>query len=248
MKIAAIIPARYDSSRFPGKPLADLAGRSLIRRVYEQVVSTKLMDRVVVATDDQRIYDHVNDFGGEVMMTSADHLSGTDRVAEVAEKMDDCELVINVQGDEPFVSKKQLAALIDCFKQNETTIATLARPIDDEKDLFSPNVVKVVCGENSQALYFSRQAIPFLRDQPLGRWLEAGVHLQHLGLYAFRRATLLQLTALPPAQLERQESLEQLRWLSAGYRIQVAIGHERSIGIDTPADLEKAANIFKGKV
>ncbi|PHI18151.1 3-deoxy-manno-octulosonate cytidylyltransferase [Lewinellaceae bacterium SD302] len=244
MKIAAIIPARYASSRFPGKPLADLGGQSLVQRVYRGVESTGLVDRVIVATDDQRIFDHVTSFGGEVSMTATDHPSGTDRVAEVAAQVDDCELIVNVQGDEPFVNRKQLAALIGCFDQPATQIATLARPIDEEADLFSPNVVKVVRGQANQALYFSRQAIPFLRDLPLGRWLEAKAHLQHLGLYAFRRPTLLEITNLPAAELEERESLEQLRWLAAGYRISVALTTERSIGIDTPGDLLAALDHF----
>lgn len=244
MKIAAIIPARFASSRFPGKPLADLAGKSLIERVYRGVEATGLMHRIVVATDDERIYDHVLAFGGAASMTKSDHPSGTDRVAEVARLLEDCQLIINVQGDEPFVNKSQLSALIGCFDDAHTQIATLARTIDDEADLFSPNVVKIVTNDRSEALYFSRHAVPFLRDQPLGRWLDARAHLQHLGLYAFRRQTLLELTKLSPSVLEQQECLEQLRWLAAGYSIQVAHTDQRSIGIDTPEDLEQAKALF----
>jgi 3-deoxy-manno-octulosonate cytidylyltransferase (CMP-KDO synthetase) len=244
LKIAIVIPARYQSSRLPGKPLLDLGGKSLIQRVYEKIATTEIADRLIVATDDERIQAHVQSFEGVVQMTDSSHESGTDRVAQVARGLPDCDLVINVQGDEPFVSTEDLKLLISCFEDPATEIATLQRPIDEESDLFSPNVVKVTCGTQGQALYFSRQAIPFLRDLPLGRWLEAKAHFQHIGLYAFRRNTLLSLTELPPANLEQHERLEQLRWLSAGYRIKVATTHKRSIGIDTPADLERARRLF----
>lgn len=245
MKIAAVIPARYDSSRFPGKPLADLAGKSLIQRVYEAVLTSEVANIVIVATDDQRIFDHVKAFGGEVAMTRNDHPSGTDRVAEVASTLADYDIIINVQGDEPFVTATQLKSLVEGFEDPATDICTLARKIDDESDLFSPNVVKVVQDDVHKAIYFSRQAIPFLRDIPLGRWLDAGKHLQHLGLYAFRRPVLPYLAKLKPGQLEQLESLEQLRWLEAGYNIHLGITTEKSIGVDTPADLEAAAALFK---
>ena len=238
--ILAVIPARYGSTRFPGKPLVDMAGQSLIQRVYRAVDGINGVDRTVVATDDERIYDHVVKFGGEAIMTAEDHPSGTDRVAEAAAQFPDARLVLNVQGDEPFIRSDQIEAVLACFSDPETAIATLAAPVRDEHALLSPNVVKVVCDERGRALYFSRHAIPFLRDVPIGRWIEEEKHLQHVGLYAFRAERLPELTLLRPGALEERERLEQLRWLAAGYRIQVAVTDRPSLGIDTPADLEEA--------
>ena len=242
--ILAVIPARYGSTRFPGKPLVDLGGRSLIHRVYAAVDTIGSVDRTVVATDDKRIYDHVRAFGGEAVMTAEDHPSGTDRVAEAAAQFPDAELVLNVQGDEPFIRADQIQAVLDCFADPQTAIATLAAPVRDEHALLSPNVVKVVCDERGRALYFSRHAIPFLRDIPIGRWIEEEKHLQHVGLYAFRANRLPELTLLRPGALEERERLEQLRWLAAGYQIQVAVTDRPSLGIDTPADLEEALRRF----
>ena len=242
--ILAVIPARYGSTRFPGKPLVDLGGHTLIQRVYTAVTAIENVDRTVVATDDQRIYDHVRDFGGEVVMTAEDHPSGTDRVAEAAAQFPEAELVLNVQGDEPFIRADQIQAVLDCFSDPQTAIATLAAPVRDEHALLSPNVVKVVCDERGRALYFSRHAIPFLRDIPIGRWIEEEKHLQHVGLYAFRAQRLPELTLLRPGALEEQERLEQLRWLAAGYQIKVAVTDRPSLGIDTPADLEEALRRF----
>ncbi len=238
--ILAVIPARYSSTRFPGKPLVDLGGETLVQRVFGAVRDVELVDRVVVATDDRRIFDHVNAFGGEAVMTAPDHPSGTDRVAEAAANYPDATIVINVQGDEPFIRADQIAAVLACFKNEGTGLATLAAPVRDEHALLSPNVVKVVRDESGNALYFSRHAIPYLRDIPIGRWIAEGKHLQHIGMYAFRADILPKLTRLSPAKLELEESLEQLRWLSAGYRIQVALTDQPSLGIDTPADLEEA--------
>ncbi len=240
----AVIPARYASSRFPGKPLADLGGRTLIERVYTAVTDTALFAAVVVATDDERIYREVERFGGTPIMTSPDHPSGTDRVAEASRAYPEAELVVNVQGDEPFVREGQLRDLLSAFADEGVAIATLATPITDEHQLLSPNVVKVVRDARGGALYFSRHAIPYLRDVPVGRWLEEGNHLQHLGVYAYRGEVLQQITKLPPAPIERAESLEQLRWLDAGYRIHVALTDDVSIGIDTPADLEAARKLI----
>lgn len=245
LRVAAVIPARYQSSRFPGKPLADLGGKSLIQRTYEAVLTSEVASSVFVATDDERIHHHVRDFGGQSMLTQSDHPSGTDRVNEVAQQLPDHDVILNVQGDEPFTTAAKLRTLVKLFADPDVNIATLARPIDTEEELFSPNVVKLTRATNGDALYFSRQAIPFLRDQPLGRWLAAGVHLQHLGIYAFRRATLLQVATLPPGRLEALESLEQLRWLEAGYRIRVGLTNEPSIGIDTPADLDRARTLLQ---
>ena len=238
--VLAVIPARYASSRLPGKPLIDLGGETLVQRVFNAVRDPGLVGEVVVATDDRRIFDHVESFAGRSVMTSSDHPTGTDRVAEAARSFPDATIVVNVQGDEPFLLPEQLKAVLDCFEDPETEIATLATPIRDEHGLLSPNVVKVVRDQDGRALYFSRHAIPYLRDIPLGQWIDRGEHLQHVGLYAFRADTLQELTNLPPAPLERLESLEQLRWLAAGYRIRVALTDRPSLGIDTPADVEEA--------
>ena len=240
----AVIPARYGSTRFPGKPLVDLGGQSLIQRVYGAILATRLVDEVVVATDDQRIADHVQSFGGRAIMTRSDHPTGTDRVAEAAAAFPAAELVINLQGDEPFIRADQIEALLRAFDKPEITVATLAAPVGDEHALLSPNVVKVVRDSDGRALYFSRHAIPYLRDVPIGRWIEEGRHLQHVGVYAFRAAALKELTRLPPDALEELEKLEQLRWLAAGYAIQVSVTERPSLGIDTPADLEEARRRF----
>lgn len=236
----ALIPARYASTRFPGKPLADMAGKTMIQRVYERVAACKEIDRVVVATDDERILDHVKSFGGEVVMTRTDHTSGTDRVAEAAALFPEAKIVVNVQGDEPFIDPQQVAAVVAPFTDPGIMITTLAHPITDERALLSPNVVKVVRNPEGKALYFSRHAVPYLRDIPVGQWILAGKHLQHLGLYAYRAAILPELTALPQGDLEAAESLEQLRWLAAGYTIHVGITNLPAVGIDTPEDLRRA--------
>ncbi len=238
--VLAVIPARYASTRFPGKPLADLGGQTLIQRVYTAVSRCDFLDRVVVATDDDRIFDHVAGFGGHAVMTSPDHVSGTDRVAEAARAFPAATIVVNVQGDEPFIRPEQIAAVVDPFQDPGIAICTLATPVRDEHALLSPNVVKVVHDQRQAALYFSRHAIPYLRDLPIGRWIDQGKHLQHLGLYAYRASVLQELTALPPGRLELDESLEQLRWLTAGYPIHVGITQSPAIGVDTPADLAAA--------
>ncbi|MBB4077920.1 3-deoxy-manno-octulosonate cytidylyltransferase (CMP-KDO synthetase) [Lewinella aquimaris] len=238
--VLAVIPARYASARLPGKPLVDIGGQTLIQRVYAAVVKCESLDQVVVATDDERIFRHVEDFGGAVVMTAATHPSGTDRVAEAARNFPEASIVVNVQGDEPFIQPEQIAAVVDPFRDEKLSICTLATPMRDEHALLSPNVVKVVRDEAGRALYFSRHAIPFLREVPIGRWIDQQKHLQHIGLYAYRAEVLQQLTVLPTAPLELDESLEQLRWLSAGYRIYVGLTDLPSIGVDTPADLEEA--------
>jgi 3-deoxy-manno-octulosonate cytidylyltransferase (CMP-KDO synthetase) len=241
----AIIPARYNSTRFPGKPLADMTGKTMIQRVYERVASTKEIDDVVVATDDGRIYDHVLSFGGQVKMTREDHQSGTDRVAEVAKLFPQAKVIVNVQGDEPFIDPRQIAAVVAPFENVQVAITTLARPITEEGDMFSPNVVKVVRNYYGEALYFSRHAIPYLRDVPIGLWIDKKKHLQHLGLYAYRAEILQQLTTLPKGELEGDESLEQLRWLHAGYTIYVGLTDLPAIGIDTPEDLMRAIKLVE---
>lgn len=217
-----------------------LGDKSMVQHVYERVLSCAAVDQVIVATDDVRIQEHVSSWGGRVEMTDPQHPSGTDRVAEVAARFPEAAIIVNVQGDEPFIDPRQIEAVLAPFADPDVAIATLARPILEEQALLSPNVVKVVCDARGRALYFSRHAIPFLRDVPLGQWLQVGQHLQHLGLYAYRAEVLSQLTALAPATLETAESLEQLRWLAAGYNIAVGITDLPSFGIDTPEDLEAA--------
>lgn len=249
MKFIAIIPARYASTRFPGKPLAVLGGKTMIQRVYEQVAG--VLDDAVVATDDERIYEAVKAFGGKVVMTSTEHRSGTDRCreayAKVGEKYD---VVVNVQGDEPFIQASQLEALKRCFENPATQIATLVKPFKAEDGLAAlenPNSPKVVLDEASQALYFSRSVIPYLRNVPREEWLMKHTFYKHIGIYAFRAEVLREVTALPQSTLEKAESLEQLRWLENGYKIGVGVTDIETIGIDTPEDLEKAEAFLNAK-
>lgn len=240
-KSLGIIPARFASTRFPGKPLVEISGKTMIRRVYEQASMSGLSE-VVVATDDKRIFNHVIDFGGNVVMTSPKHTSGTDRCAEVAAlpEFADVEIIVNIQGDEPFIQPSQIDLATDVLIKNKNCpIATLAKQIEQAEALFNPNVVKVVFGENRQALYFSRSPVPYLRSVPEAEWLAQGRFFKHIGLYAFHREALLAVAALPPGQLERAESLEQLRWLENGYAIGVALTVIETTGIDVPEDLLK---------
>lgn len=247
MRFIAIIPARYASTRFPGKPLAMLAGKPVIQRVYEQVAG--VLDDALVATDDERILEAVHAFGGRAVMTSPDHRSGTDRCREAYEKQGGrFDVVVNVQGDEPFVRPAQLELLKSCFDDPATDIATLVKPFaeaDGLAALENPNSPKVVLDANSRALYFSRSVIPYLRGVEREQWLARHTFYKHIGLYAFRTEALLAVTSLPPSPLERAESLEQLRWLENGYRIGVGISDDETIGIDTPEDLEKAETFLK---
>lgn len=242
MKAIGVIPARYASSRFPGKPLVDIAGKTMIRRVYERAVQAEKLSEVIIATDDQRIADHARAFGARVEMTRADHPSGTDRCAEVAARFPEADLVVNIQGDEPFIDPAQIDAVaLPFWREDAMAISTLARRIDREADLFNSNVVKVVFDRFQRALYFSRHPIPFMRNFPPGEeWLKRGRYFQHLGIYAFRREVLMALARLSPGVLETAESLEQLRWMENGYSIFVGITEMATIGIDTPEDLEKA--------
>jgi 3-deoxy-manno-octulosonate cytidylyltransferase (CMP-KDO synthetase) len=246
MKVIAIIPARYASTRFPGKHLALLGGKPVIQRVYERVAP--LVDMAVVATDDHRIYDAVVGFGGRVVMTSPDHKSGTDRVQEAYLKVTEAlgatyDVVINVQGDEPFIAARQVQALADCFLQPETDIATLVKPFHPEdglEALQNPNSPKVVIGGRNQALYFSRSVIPYLRGIPEEEWLSRHTFYKHIGIYAYRPEALARVTSLQQTPLEQAESLEQLRWLENGLRITVRAIDIETVGIDTPADLARA--------
>lgn len=239
MQTIGIIPARYASSRFPGKPLVDILGKSMIHRVYIQANLSKL-DKVLVATDDKRIFEHVQSFGGEVIMTDQDHQSGTDRCAEVAKQFENYELVVNIQGDEPFIDPEQIDQLIGLFKHSEDVqIGTLIKAIEKTNDLFDPNVVKVVVGNQKKALYFSRNPIPFYRNIEKANWLDQHTYFKHIGLYAYRRSILLAISQLATSSLEKAESLEQLRWLENNYQIYTAVTTKETIGIDTPTDLEK---------
>lgn len=245
MKLAAIIPARYASTRLPGKPLVDILGKSMIQRVYEQVQKTPGIDKVMVATDDARIYRHVlDDFKGEALMTSSAHTSGTDRCAEACAQLpEDYTWIINVQGDEPLIDPRQLEQLADTLKKQQADIATLVKQIEKTQTLFDPNSPKVVLDNQQRALYFSRQPIPYLRDHAEASWLEQHRYFQHIGIYGFKRSVLEQLTRLAPSALEKAEGLEQLRWLENGYKIHVGITRMAALSVDTPEDLE-AVRVF----
>lgn len=242
MKFLGIIPARYASTRFPAKPLAILGGKPVIQRVYEQV--TSVLPYAVVATDDERIAEVVRSFGGNVVMTSTEHRSGTDRCYEALTKTPgEFDVVINIQGDEPFIQASQLQAVMDCFQDEETQIATLVKPFtpaDGFDALENVNSPKVVINKNSQALYFSRSIIPYTRNKERKEWLAGHTYYKHIGLYAYRTEVLREITSLPQSSLELAESLEQLRWLENGYVIKVGLTQVETIGIDTPQDLEKA--------
>ncbi len=242
MNFIGIIPARYASTRFPGKPLALLGGKTVIERVYEQVAG--MLDETVVATDDERIADAVQAFGGKAVMTGTYHRSGTDRCYEaytiVGHPYD---VVVNIQGDEPFISPRQIEAIKACFDDSQTQIATLARPFvpaDGLAALENPNSPKVVVNKRGQAMYFSRSVIPFQRNVEKSEWLAGHTYYKHIGLYAYRAEVLREITALPQSSLELAESLEQLRWLENGYTIKVGISDVETIGIDTPEDLAAA--------
>ncbi|MDO4759065.1 MAG: 3-deoxy-manno-octulosonate cytidylyltransferase [Rikenellaceae bacterium] len=246
MKFIAIIPARYASTRFPGKPLAMLGGKPMIQRVYEQVCG--ILDDAVVATDDERIYEAVKAFGGKVEMTSTEHRSGTDRCWEAYCKQGSTyDVVVNVQGDEPFIRAAQLEALKACFEDPKTDIATLVKPFSEADGLAAlenPNSPKVVVDAAHQALYFSRSVIPYLRNVPREEWLRNHTFYKHIGIYAFRTEVLQAVTSLPQSTLEKCESLEQLRWLENGYKIGVGVTDIETIGIDTPEDLAKAEDFL----
>ena len=247
MKIIAVIPARYASIRFPGKPLVEIDGKSMIQRVYEQAQQVKSFSEVIIATDDLSIQEHAKSFDAKVMLTSAEHRSGTDRCAEVATRIPDAEIIVNIQGDEPFINPLQIEELITCFKNEETKIATLIKKIVLEEELFNTSTPKVVVDKNLKALYFSRNTIPFQRNFPKDQWLNNHHYYKHIGIYGFRSSTLKEITALPTSSLESSESLEQLRWLENGYTIQTAITEFESFGIDHIEDIEKVLKQIKNK-
>ena len=248
MKFIGVIPARYASTRFPGKPLAVLGGKTVIQRVYEQVAGI-LGDKTYVATDDERIYDAVEAFGGNAVMTSPNHKSGTDRIEEAVSKIGgNPDVIINIQGDEPFIQQSQIEEIIRCFDDPETQIATLGKPFGKEQDfkvLENPNSPKIAVDNRGYAMYFSRSIIPYIRGKEKGEWMGSYPFLKHLGIYAYRKEVLHEITQLPQSSLEIAESLEQLRWLQNGYRIKVGLTDVETVGIDTPEDLKRAEEFLK---
>ena len=240
MKIIGIIPARYASTRFPAKPLVDIAGKSMIERVYLQAKKSKILTDVVVATDDERIVLHVKSFGGKVVMTSEMHQSGTDRCFEAVNTFcPDADLVINIQGDEPFIQPEQIDLVASCFRSADTQIATLVKIIKTEEELFNVNIPKVVLNAQKEAMLFSRQTIPAIRGKEEQEWLKNFTFYKHIGIYAYRTSILNEITRLKPSSLELAESLEQLRWLENGYKIKVELTDFESVAVDTPEDLKK---------
>ncbi len=248
MKIIAVIPARYQSSRFPGKPLALIAGIPMIQRVYEQALKVRRLDEVIVATDDERIYKLVESFGGNVQMTKSSHRNGTERCAEIATNNVDTDLIINIQGDEPFIAPKQIDLLIDQLQKQGEGIASLAKRIDSEKDWKNPNIVKVLFDTKFKVLYFSRAPLPYHRSNSNGSWNRKQKYYKHIGLYGYYRNTLLEITKLNPSPLEIAESLEQLRWLENGHTIGISITNTESIAVDMPIDVQKAEKWFRNQM
>jgi 3-deoxy-manno-octulosonate cytidylyltransferase (CMP-KDO synthetase) len=245
MKVLGVIPSRYNSTRFPGKPLIELEGKTMIQRVYEQASSSQL-DRVVVATDDERIHDHVKSFGGDVLMTSSEHQTGTDRCVEAYQQLgEDYDAVINIQGDEPVIRPGQLDLLAFCFNDDRCEIATLAVKIQDNDILFDSSKIKTVLDHNSNAIYFSRHPIPY-QQRPADQWLDHHTYFKHVGIYGFRSDILKEVGKLPPSTLEQAESLEQLRWMENGYSIQVKVTEFDSISIDIPKDVDRVLHILQG--
>ncbi len=251
MNFIAIIPARYASTRFPGKPLAMLGEKSVIQRVYEQV--TKQLP-ACVATDDERIYEHVKSFGGHAVMTRTDHKSGTDRIEEAVEKLqlakefeidDNNTVIVNVQGDEPFIQPEQIQALCECFNDPTTDIATLGIKFKTLEAIKNPNSPKIILDNMGFAMYFSRSMIPYVRGKEEAEWPQSFDFLKHIGMYAYKRSILKEVTSLPQSSLEIAESLEQLRWLQNGYKIKVGETTQETIGIDTPEDLSEAIKRLK---
>lgn len=247
MKFIAIIPARYGSSRFPGKPLAVLGGKPVIQHVVEQ--ASRVLDEVYVATDDERIREAVTAFGGRAIMTRADHKSGTDRIEEAYEKCGTvADVVINIQGDEPFIQPSQIETVMRCFDNPKTQIATLGKHFETMEAALNPNSPKIVTDLDGYALYFSRSVIPYVRGKEQQDWLDHFPYLKHIGLYAYRTEVLSEVTKLPQSPLELAESLEQLRWLQNGYKIRVGLTDVETVGIDTPADLQRAEQHLKNQL
>lgn len=248
MKILGIIPARYGSTRFPGKPLAEIHGKPMILWVYEKAKQAGNLDELIVATDDRRILDAIKNAGGNAIMTSGNHGSGTERCREVVDKLEKkkkyFDIIVNIQGDEPFIHPGQIDIVTADFEETDFQIATLAKVIDKQKDLSNPNVVKVITAADASAIYFSRSAIPFIRSAPQENWVDRHNFLKHIGIYAYREYILKEITQLKPGRLEQAESLEQLRWLENGYSIRVKETEHDSLAIDTPEDFQNFINII----
>lgn len=243
--VIGIIPARFSSTRFPGKPLVDIAGKSMVQRVYEQAMKAKSLSKVVIATDDDRIVEEVKKFGGEYIVTASTHQSGTDRCAEVIEQLPGFDIVINIQGDEPFIEPAQIDLLASCFIEEKVQLATLIKPIESQESIYNPNSPKVVIDVNGRAMYFSRSPIPFIRNGEPGVWAEKHKFYKHIGIYGYRTESLKEITKLPPSSLEIAESLEQLRWIENGYYIQTKVTDLETVAIDTPEDLKKLNKLLK---
>ena len=248
MRVVGIIPARYASTRFPGKPLALIKGKTMIRRVCEQAWKSRL-DAVVVATDDVRIADEVMCFGGKYVLTDPNHRSGTDRCREALDLLDNqFDAVVNIQGDEPFIDPKQINQIIDLMSEEGTSLASLAKRIEDEDELFSPNTVKVVMDKLGNALYFSRNPIPFMRNLDRNEWLKRGVFYKHIGIYAYKADVLRDIANMRPTSLELSESLEQLRWLENGLTIRMGVTEVENVSIDMPSDIAKAEKFSENQI
>lgn len=250
MKLIAIIPARYASTRFPGKPLADIRGKTMIQRVYEQ--ASRALGEVWVATDDSRIEEAVRGFQGRSMLTSPSHKSGTDRVKEALDKIEKTtgrqfDVIINIQGDEPFIQPGQIEELIGCFQDPEAHIATLIKPVTNNEEIFNPNLPKVITDLHYRAIYFSRSPVPYIRNYAPKEWIHHFPFMKHIGMYGYRSKALREITRLAPSSLEIAESLEQNRWIEHGYCIKTALTHHENHPVDTPDDLERILNAMPGK-
>jgi 3-deoxy-manno-octulosonate cytidylyltransferase (CMP-KDO synthetase) len=246
MKIAGVIPARYASTRFPGKPLTEIAGKSMIQRVYERCMQANILTGIVVATDDTRIEQHVKNFGGNVILTSPYHQSGTDRCNEVVQNnFLNYDVVINIQGDEPFINPAQISEIASCFSKENVNIATLVKKINTTEELFDVNKPKVILNCKNEAVYFSRSPIPFLKNIEKTEWHKHHQYYKHIGIYAYRPQVLKILSGLSPSLLEKAESLEQLRWIENGYTIHVSVTEHESVSIDTPEDLKNLLLLMK---
>jgi 3-deoxy-manno-octulosonate cytidylyltransferase (CMP-KDO synthetase) len=241
MRFVGIIPARYASTRFPGKPLADINGKSMIQRVVEQARNAGSLSDVVVATDDERIETHVKSFGGKAVMTSPDHQSGTDRCFEALEQLGkgNWDVVVNIQGDEPYILPQQIDLVCSCFTSPSVQIATLVKKVKDLEELVNVNSPKVIIDHHKQAIYFSRTPIPYYRGKEQSQWLDLHTYYKHIGIYAYRSDVLESITRIAPSSLEMAESLEQLRWIENGYRIDVEVTDFESIAVDTPEDIHR---------
>ncbi|WP_304068604.1 3-deoxy-manno-octulosonate cytidylyltransferase [Pedobacter glucosidilyticus] len=245
MKILGVIPARFASTRFPGKPLIDLAGKSMIQRVYEQTQQASSLADVIVATDDTKIFQAVKQFGGNVIMTADTHISGTDRCAEVAQKVSGFDALINIQGDEPLIDPNQINLVAGCFNDISTQIATLVKKIETYEELYNFNTPKVLLNNKKEAIYFSRQTLPYVRDVESTKWLEKHTFYKHIGIYGYKTPTLSIISQLEIGSLEKAEGLEQLRWIENGFNIKVAITQTDTLAIDTPADVNKVLEAIK---